>query len=269
MTETFRPDLLAGKTAFVAGASSGINLRIAQRFAAAGAKVMIISRSAEKIAAAAKTITDAGHECIGMACEVRDYGKVAEALAHCQAQFGEIDIVLSGAAGNFLAPALGMSANAFKTVVDIDLLGTFNVLHASYQHLRKPGASLISITAGQAVKPMMYQIHACAAKAGVNQVTKCLAMEWGPAGVRVNAVSPGPIGDTEGMTRLAPNEDYVKASKGKIPLRDWGTKDDIADACLWLASDAARYVTGAIINVDGGSELGDAGGDAISVTKTG
>jgi len=160
-----------------------------------------------------------------------------------------------------------MSANAFKTVIDIDLLGTFNVFHASYQHLRKPGASLVAITAGQAVRPMMYQIHACAAKAGVNQVTKCLAMEWGPAGVRVNAVSPGPIGDTEGMARLAPNEDYANASKARIPLRDWGTKDDIADACLWLASDASRYVTGAIINVDGGSELGDAGGDALTPPK--
>jgi NAD(P)-dependent dehydrogenase (short-subunit alcohol dehydrogenase family) len=263
MTDAFRPDLLAGKTAFVAGASSGINLRIAQRFAEAGAKVMIISRSEEKIAAAAKTITDNGHDCIGMACDVRDYAKVGEALAHCHDRFGEIDIVLSGAAGNFLAPALGMSANAFKTVVDIDLLGTFHVLHASYQHLRKPGASLIAITAGQAVKPMLYQIHACAAKAGVNQVTKCLAMEWGPAGVRVNAVSPGPIGDTEGMARLAPGA-TGDAIKARIALRDYGTKDDIADACLWLASDAARYVTGAIINVDGGSELGDAGGDALS-----
>lgn len=263
MTDTFNPQLLAGKTAFVAGASSGINLRIAQRFAEAGAKVMVISRNEDKIAAAAKTITDAGHDAIGMACDVRDYGKVAEALAHCHDRYGEIDIVLSGAAGNFLSPALGMSANAFKTVVDIDLLGTFHVLHASYPHLRKPGASLISITAGQAVKPMMYQIHACAAKAGVNQVTKCLALEWGPAGVRVNAVSPGPIGDTEGMSRLAPNEDYVKSSKARIALRDWGSKDDIADACLWLASDAARYVTGAIINVDGGSEY-DASGDALN-----
>jgi NAD(P)-dependent dehydrogenase (short-subunit alcohol dehydrogenase family) len=263
MTETFNPLLLADKTAFVAGASSGINLRIAQRFAEAGAKVMVISRSEDKIAAAAKSITDAGHDAIGMACDVRDYAKVAEAFAHCRDAFGEIDIVLSGAAGNFLSPALGMSANAFKTVIDIDLLGTFHVLHASYQHLRKPGASLISITAGQAVKPMMYQIHACAAKAGVNQVTKCLALEWGPAGVRVNAISPGPIGDTEGMARLAPNEEFVKSSKARIALRDWGTKDDIADACLWLASDAARYVTGAIINVDGGSEY-DAGGDALN-----
>ena len=262
MPETFQPDLLTGKVAFVAGASSGINLRIAQRYAAAGAKVMVISRSEEKIAAAAASI---GGDAIGMACDVRDYAKVAEAFTRCRDTFGEIDIVLSGAAGNFLAPALGMSANAFKTVIDIDLLGTFNVLHASYQHLRKPGASLVSITAGQAVRPMLYQIHACAAKAGVNQVTKCLAMEWGPAGVRVNAVSPGPIGDTEGMARLAPSAEYIEASKGRIPLRDWGTKDDIADACLWLASDAARYVTGAIINVDGGSELGDAGGDALTV----
>jgi NAD(P)-dependent dehydrogenase (short-subunit alcohol dehydrogenase family) len=262
MTETFNPELLAGKTAFVAGASSGINLRIAQRFAAAGAKVMLISRSEEKIAAAAKTITSAGHEAIGMACDVRDYGKVAEALAHCHDRFGEIDIVLSGAAGNFLAPALGMSANAFKTVIDIDLLGTFHVLHASYQHLRKPGASLISITAGQAVRPMMYQIHACAAKAGVNQITKCLALEWGPAGVRVNAVSPGPIGDTEGMARLAPGA-MGDAIKARIALRDYGTKDDIADACLWLASDAAAYVTGSIIDVDGGSGY-DASGDALN-----
>jgi NAD(P)-dependent dehydrogenase (short-subunit alcohol dehydrogenase family) len=258
MVETFNPELMSGKVAFVAGASSGINLQVARRYAEAGAKVMIISRSEDKIAAAAKELTDDGLNVIGMACDVRDYARVSEALAHCHDKLGEIDVVLSGAAGNFLAPALGMSANAFKTVVDIDLLGTFNVFHACHTHLRTPGASLVAITAGQAVKPMMFQIHACAAKAGVNQVVKCLAMEWGHEGIRVNAVSPGPIGDTEGMIRLAPNEAMVKASKSKIAMRDWGRKDDIGDACLWLASDAARYVTGAIINVDGGSELGDA-----------
>jgi NAD(P)-dependent dehydrogenase (short-subunit alcohol dehydrogenase family) len=257
LTDTFNPALLAGKTAFVAGASSGINLQVARRYAQAGAKVMIISRSEEKIAAAAKGLTDDGLDVTAMACDVRDYGRLTEAFTHCRNTYGAIDIVLSGAAGNFLAPALGMSANAFKTVVDIDLLGTFNVFHASHPHLRTPGASLVAITAGQAVKPMMFQIHACAAKAGVNQIVKCLAMEWGPEGIRVNAVSPGPIGDTEGMARLAPGEDYAKSSKARIPLRDWGTKDDVADACLWLASGAARYVTGAIINVDGGSEFGD------------
>jgi NAD(P)-dependent dehydrogenase (short-subunit alcohol dehydrogenase family) len=258
LTETFNAALLAGKTAFVAGASSGINQQIARRYAQAGAKVMIISRSAEKIAAAARGMTEDGLDVTGMACDVRDYGRLSECFAHCRDTYGMIDIVLSGAAGNFLAPALGMSANAFKTVVDIDLLGTFNVFHASHAHLRSPGASLVAITAGQAVKPMMLQIHACAAKAGVNQVVKCLAMEWGHQGIRVNAVSPGPIGDTEGMARLAPDPAMEAAYKGRIALRDYGSKDDIADACLWLASDAARYVTGAIINVDGGSELGDA-----------
>src|SRR3546814_5331450 len=105
--------------------------------------------------------------------------------------YGKIDIVISGAAGNFVAPALGISSNGFKTVVDIDLVGTFHVLRASFQYLNRPGASLISITAPQGVNPSMFQAHVCSAKAGINMLTKCLALEWGPAGVRVKAISPG------------------------------------------------------------------------------
>ncbi len=257
------PDILAGKTAFVAGASSGINLEVARQFAAHGAKVAILSRSPEKISAAAKALQDEGHQAIGIACDVRDYAGLEAAYAQTVAAFGKIDVVLSGAAGNFLAPALGMSANAFKTVIDIDLLGTFNVFRASFEHLNRPGASLITITAGQAVRPMMFQIHACAAKAGVNMVTKCLAMEWGPAGVRVNAISPGPIADTEGMARLAPDPEMEVRTKARIALRDYGTKSDIAEMALFLASERAQYITGSIFNVDGGSELGDATANAI------
>lgn len=256
-------DTLAGKTAFVAGASSGINLEIARHFAMHGAKVAILSRSPEKISAAAKTLEAEGHQVIGIACDVRDYAGLEAAYAQTVAAFGKIDVVLSGAAGNFLAPALGMSANAFKTVIDIDLLGTFNVFRASFEHLNRPGASLITITAGQAVRPMMFQIHACAAKAGVNMVTKCLAMEWGPAGVRVNAISPGPIADTEGMARLAPDPQMEAQTKARIALRDYGTKSDIAEMALFLASERAQYITGSIFNVDGGSELGDATANAI------
>jgi NAD(P)-dependent dehydrogenase (short-subunit alcohol dehydrogenase family) len=157
-----------------------------------------------------------------------------------------------------------MSANAFKTVVDIDLIGTFNVLRAAFPHLRRPGASLISITAPQAVNPSMFQAHACAAKAGVNMLTKCLAMEWGPAGVRVNAISPGPIAETEGMARLAPTPELERSAKGRLALRDYGTKGDISAAALFLASDAARYITGTILDCDGGASLGDASGDAIN-----
>lgn len=264
MTTTFRPDLLEGKVAFIAGASSGINLRIAQRFAEAGAKLSMVSRSEEKIAVAAEGIVAGGGEAIGIAADVRDYDSVAAALKRTRSQFGEIDIVVSGAAGNFVAPALGMSPNGFRTVVDIDLNGTFNVLRAAFEHLRKPGASLISISAPQAVQPQIFQAHVCAAKAGVNMLTKCLAMEWGPAGVRVNAVSPGPIAETEGMARLAPTAEHVARYKKLLALREFGTKDDIADACLFLSSDAARYITGTIIDCDGGTTLGDASSDALS-----
>ncbi len=263
MGQAIAKDILKGKVAFVAGGSTGINFEIARQFAAFGAKVAILSRKVDRVEAAAETLKSEGHDVLGLPGDVRDYARLQEAFAQTVAAYGKIDIVLSGAAGNFLAPALGMSANAFKTVVDIDLLGTFNVFRASFEHLNKPGASLITITAGQAVRPMMFQIHACAAKAGVNMVTKCLAMEWGPAGVRVNAISPGPIADTEGMLRLAPSDQAEAAIKGRIALRDYGTKGDIAEAALFLASDSARYITGTILNVDGGSELGDAQPDAI------
>jgi NAD(P)-dependent dehydrogenase (short-subunit alcohol dehydrogenase family) len=257
------PNLLAGKVAFVAGGTSGINLEIARRFARAGASIAVLSRKQEKVDAATALIAAEGNPTAGFAADVRDYAAVEDALKAASEQLGKLDIVLSGAAGNFLAPVLGMSANAFKSVVDIDLLGTFHVLRASYAYLNRPGASLISITAGQAVHPMMFQAHVCAAKAGINMLTKCLAMEWGPTGVRVNAISPGPIGDTEGMRRLAPNPEVEAAIKGRLALRDYGTTTDIAEAALFLASDSARYITGAILNVDGGNDLGDAGMDRM------
>ncbi len=138
MAETFRAGMLEGKVAFIAGASSGINLRIAERFAEAGARVAMISRSEEKIGAAAKSIREQGGDALGMAADVRDYDSVAATLKKARDHYGELDIVLSGAAGNFVAPALGMSANGFRTVVDIDLNGTFNVLRAHSNTLRNP-----------------------------------------------------------------------------------------------------------------------------------
>lgn len=266
MNDVFKERALDGKVAFFAGASSGINLGIAQHFARAGAKVGIISRNPDKIEAAVKSIADGGHEAAGFAADVRNFDEVDAALKKTRDAFGDVDVVLSGAAGNFLAPAIGMSANGFKVVIDIDLIGTFNVLRASFQYLKRPGASLISITAPQGVNPRPFQAHACAAKAGINMLTKCLAMEWGAAGVRVNAISPGPIADTEGMARLAPTAKAEEAIKSRLALRGYGAKRDIADTALFLASDNARYITGAIIDCDGGSSLGDASADALSLT---
>ena len=268
MTEThFRPELLRGKTAFIAGGTSGINLGIAEGFARAGARLVVAGRNAEKAERAAASLRDLGAEAIGVSCDVRDYAAVDGAFGTTRQALGEIDIVVSGAAGNFLAPAIGMSANAFRTVVDIDLIGTFNVFRASYEYLRKPGASLLAISAGQAVAPMIFQAHVCAAKAGVNMLVKVLAMEWGPAGVRVNAISPGPIAGTEGMARLAPTAEIEAAWKSKIPLRDFGGKQDVTEMALFLASPASIYVSGSIFDCDGGWSLGDASGDALTVER--
>lgn len=250
------------KVVFVAGGTSGINLAIAHAFAQAGAKLAVISRSDKKVAAAVEELKVYGKEVIGFATDVRDYAKTEEALKNTHAQFGEIDIVVSGAAGNFPAAAIGMSANAFKSVVEIDLLGTFHVLRAAFEFLRKPGASIINISAPQAYTAMEFQMHVCAAKAGVDMITRVGALEWGMMGVRVNSIVPGPIEDTEGMKRLAPTKEVQEMVVNSVPLKRYGTKDDIANACLWLASPMASYVTGAVIPIDGGWSLG---GTSVSV----
>ena len=250
----FKDNLLVGKTAFVAGGTSGINLGIAKRYAELGAKVAVLGRNPEKAHNAAKEI---GRGAIGLTADVRDYAAIRTAMEQVVAELGKLDIVVSGAAGNFLAPALGMSANAFRTVVDIDLNGTFNVFRGCYDLLNLPGASLIAITAGQAVNASPLQIHACAAKAGINQAVRVLAMEWGPE-VRVNGISPGPIAGTEGMSRLAPGQAADGGHQERIPLKRWGRIDEVAEAAVFLSSQSASYVTGTILDCDGGSQLGDA-----------
>lgn len=250
---------LIGKTAFVAGGTSGINLGIAEGLAGAGAQVAVMSRSQAKVDATVARLEELGAQATGGVADVRDYDATAAVLQAAHDRFGPIDVLVSGAAGNFPAAALGMSANGFKTVVDIDLLGTFNVLRAAYGLLRKPGASIINISAPQSTLPTVAQVHVCAAKAGVDMITRVLALEWGAAGIRVNAIVPGPIEGTEGMARLAPaTEEATALMIGSVPLRRMGTPGDIADACLFLASPLATYITGVVLPVDGGWALGGA-----------
>jgi NAD(P)-dependent dehydrogenase (short-subunit alcohol dehydrogenase family) len=247
------------KVVFVAGGTSGINLGIAEAFAREGARLAVISRSSDNVERAIGKLRSGGAEATGFAADVRNFGAVSEALTNTAKTWGGIDIVISGAAGNFLAPAATMSANAFKSVVDIDLLGCFNVMRAAFEHLKKPGGCIVNITAPQAWLPTPLQIHACAAKAGVDQVTRTAAMEWGPLGIRVNGLAPGPIADTEGMRRLAPTADAGLSIVGSVPLRRYGKIAEIAKAALWLCSEDAAYITGAILPVDGGWSLGGSG----------
>ncbi len=249
---TFLPRMFEGRTAFITGGGSGINQRIAERLAEQGASVALVGRTQSKLDAVATGIIAAGGKAAGFAADVRDYDALARATAAAHEMFGELGIVVCGAAGNFPAFANTMSANAFKSVIDIDLLGTFNTCRAAFEHLERPGASIIAISAPQAVQAMVMQSHVCAAKAGIDMLMRTLALEWGPLGVRMNSVIPGAVAETEGMDRLAPPGPIRDALARKLPLRRVATKDDIADTVIFLCSDAAKYVTGAILPCDGG-----------------
>jgi NAD(P)-dependent dehydrogenase (short-subunit alcohol dehydrogenase family) len=247
--------ILEGKTALVTGGGSGINLGIARRLAEHGAKLTLLGRKQEKLDAAVQEITRAGGVAIGVSADVRDGAAMEKAFATAVAAHGEIDILVCGAAGNFPAPAIGMSTNAFKSVIDIDLLGTFNACRLGFEHLRRPGACVLNISAPQAFLPTAFQAHVCAAKAGVDMLTKSLAIEWGGAGVRVNALTPGPVDGTEGMKRLAPTPEARAMAVSSVPLGRLADTSDLADVALFLCSDAARYMTGSIVVCDGGQSL--------------
>jgi len=247
----FKPKLFEGKTVFVTGGSSGINLAIAEAFGLAGARVAINGRNVEKLQGAVESLKSKGIAASGHAADVREYKTLDAAMA----EVGPLDVLVCGAAGNFPSPAVMMSSNGFKAVLEIDVLGTFNACRAAFERFRKPGACVLNISAPQAWVPMPMQAHVCAAKAGVDMLTKTLALEWGQAGVRVNSIAPGPIAGTEGMERLAPDGDTRKKLEGHLPLGRFGTKDEIAQLALFLASDAGAYVTGSIFTIDGGMSL--------------
>jgi len=255
MASIFREHLLKDKVAFVTGGGSGIGQRMAERFAEHGAKVVLAGRKQDKLDAAAAAIRGAGGFAETAALDVRDYTAVEAAVKKTRDELGEIDILLCGAAGNFPAPVAGMSANGFKAVIDIDLLGTFNTCRAAFEFLRKPGASVISISANHAHMAIANQAHVCAAKAGIELLMKTLAIEWGPQGIRANSITPGPTEDTEGMRRLAPTPKARAAAEKSVPLGRYGTKDELADLALFLCSSAASYISGAVYHCDGGSSL--------------
>jgi NAD(P)-dependent dehydrogenase (short-subunit alcohol dehydrogenase family) len=150
---------------------------------------------------------------------------------------------------------MAISSNGFRAVLEIDVLGTFHACRAAFERLNKPGATILNISAPQASIPYPMQAHVCAAKAGVDMLTKTLALEWGPAGVRVNSISPGPIAETEGMERLTSDDASREKVKGMLPLQRFGTKDDVAGLAVFLASPAGSYCTGTVHSIDGGMSL--------------
>jgi len=276
MASVFLDNILKGHVAFVTGGGTGITGGVARALAEAGANVALVSRRMEHLEPAANAINEVRSrprgvsptvrqgseinvgEAFAVAADVRNPEEVEQALSATVERFGRIDIVVNGAAGNFLCNAEELSPNGFGTVVDIDLKGTFNVCRAAFAELKKNQGQILNISATLHYLGTPMQIHVSAAKAGVDALTKNLAVEWGRYGIRVNAIAPGPIGDTEGMKRLVP-EPIKQKLKQRIPLGRFGLIEDIENAAVFLCSDAASYINGAVIVVDGGHWLASNG----------
>jgi peroxisomal 2,4-dienoyl-CoA reductase len=250
----FIDGVLSGRVAFVTGGGTGITGGVARAFAEAGASVALVSRKLEHLEPAAEVISKNGGKAIAVAADVRQPDEVENAVARTIEQLGKIDIVVNGAAGNFLCAAEELSPNGFGTVVDIDLKGTFNVCRATFAQLKEHRGQILNISATLHYLGTPMQLHVSAAKAGVDALTRNLAVEWGRHGIRVNAIAPGPIEDTEGMKRLVP-EPVKERLRKKVPLGRFGRIADIERAAVFICSDAASFVNGVVLVVDGGHWL--------------
>jgi NAD(P)-dependent dehydrogenase (short-subunit alcohol dehydrogenase family) len=258
VTQYFTRDLYRGKTVFVTGGGSGINLGVAKNFAALGANVAICGRTQEKLDSAAVELRALGAKVCPVAADVRDFAALGSAFARSREELGPMDVLVCGAAGNFLSPAENLSPNGFKTVIDIDLIGSFNASRAAFEQLKETKGTIIFVSAGMALMPHAYQAHVGAAKAGIDMMMKNLAIEWGRYGIRTNSIVPGPIEGTEGMKRLS-NEEARQTLISSVPMGRMGTVDDIGQAVVFLASPLASYISGCVVVCDGGSNLAGSG----------
>jgi peroxisomal 2,4-dienoyl-CoA reductase len=251
--KTFKEDCLKGKVAVITGGGSGIGKACSELYMRHGCDVAILGRSKQRVDEASNELTKAvnnGTKCLPISCDVRDYKSLEVAFDEILKCYGRIDILINGAAGNFLAPVTKLSSGAFKTVLDIDTVGTFNATKLAFQkYMQKNGGSIINLSAN--LYGVLFQSHASSAKSGVDAMTKNLAVEWGVNNVRVNSIAIGPIQGTEGFSRLSTEK--TKEWSSMVPLQRFGNVFDIANTALFLATDAANWITGTIIDVDGGA----------------
>lgn len=255
---SFRNDILCGKVAFITGGGSGICFTIAEIFMRHGCHTAIAGRNVDRLKKSSQTLSKTtGCRCLPVQIDVRKPQEVINGVEACLQEFGRIDILINGAAGNFLCPLQSMSFNAFKTVLEIDTLGTYNVSKVVYDKFFKAnGGVIINITATLHYRGAVLQAHVGSAKAAIEALTKHQALEWGPEGIRVICVAPGPIEDTEGMRRLGggvPKE----IINNSIPIGRMGTKREIGEICLFLVTDMAGLITSSTIIADGAAWLSD------------
>ncbi|AET40817.1 2,4-dienoyl-CoA reductase (NADPH) Ecym_6446 [Eremothecium cymbalariae DBVPG len=262
----WKADLFKGKVVFVTGGAGTICRVQVEAMVLLGAKAAILGRNLEKTEKAAQEIgqlSDEAGSVLGIGqIDVRNVGDLKKAVERTVQEFGRIDYVIAGAAGNFIADITNLSAKAFQSVVAIDLLGSYNTVKAALPELAKTKGSILFVSATLHYTGTPFQAHVSAAKAGVDALSNVLAVELGPLGIRCNCVAPGAIANTEGMSRLS-NGVSLKDVEAKVPLQRSGTTEDIAHATIYLFSPAASYVTGHVQVVDGGAwHLGNLMGTA-------
>ena len=260
----FSPDILAGRSILVTGGGSGLGLAMAKAFAGHGAQVTIAGRSRERLEAAVLEIAGAAHEggevdlC---AADVRDPAEVEKLVAHAVGRFGKLDALVNNAAGNFLAFSEELTPNGFDAVVRTVLYGSVNCTLAVGRHLleRKAPGAIVSIVTTYAWTGTAYALPSACAKAGVLAMTRSLAVEWGQAGIRLNAIAPGPIPTEGAFSRLMASPEAQKNALDRIPLGRFGDKEEIANLAIFLLSDLCPYQTGDCVTMDGGEWIAGAG----------
>jgi NAD(P)-dependent dehydrogenase (short-subunit alcohol dehydrogenase family) len=263
----FRDDALRGRVALVTGGGSGLGLSMAKRFVELGAQVAIAGRTPERLAAGAAEIDATGEHVHTHPVDVRDADAVAACVADVVERFGRIDILVNNAAGNFLAPTEDLSPNAFDAVVRIVLYGTFNMTTAVGRHMieRGGGGSILDIVTTYAWTGSAFVVPSAAAKAGVLAMTRSLAVEWAAYGIRCNAIAPWPFPTEGAWARLMPTPEAAEAAKQRIPMGRFGERDELANLAVFLVSDAAQFINGECVTIDGAEWLA-AGGEFNHLT---
>lgn len=260
----FDPGLLSDKTILVTGGGSGLGLAMAKACAAHGASVTIAGRKRERLEDAAKEIAASargGGAVEFFAADVRDPEQVEALVAHAVSRFGKLDGLVNNAAGNFLAFSEKLTPNGFDAVVRTVLHGSVNCTLAVGRHLlaRKAAGAIVSIVTTYAWTGTAFALPSACAKAGVLAMTRSLAVEWGHAGIRLNAIAPGPIPTEGAFSRLFASPESKQNALGRIPLGRFGEKEEIANLALFLLSDLCPYQTGDCVTMDGGEWLAGAG----------